>query len=461
MNTAGKISFFLGAIVVGAVCARVIFPTRGGMGGSGHSGNTGEVVREAAWQEGRARAVSIIRRHRSAMEMGLKKVELAKVSDLAFGTVRAAKDVEEAGGKAIVDAAEAVRAMADLGNVNEARARMGALAQAVEDLDAKWPALWACEMRCEGEKVYGGARICPICRMALNRADDLPFGVAATTDPVAPRAGEPTNVRLKLLDQIGLPVKSLEVVHDRVLHLLVVSDDLSWFAHEHPKAVESKVANSAREFEITMTFPIAGGVTMFTDFTPTGYGQQVPSKRIVVSGTPTSAAALTDDTESVHMVDGYEARLRCNGKLFYAGEDSILRFALSRDGKPVEDLEPYLGAKGHLVIVSKDRSSFVHGHPVDGHPSNAGGGDEGGHAQHLHAAHVKDQADGLGNGSPTDVSFHVVFPKPGIFRAWGQFQHKGRVLTVPFTIDVQPGSGQSVPGMQQPEPHDHGSMSKE
>ena len=48
------------------------------------------------------------------------------------------------------------------------------------------------------------------------------------------------------------------------------------------------------------------------------------------------------------------------------------------------------------------------------------------------------------SGGP-NVSFKLQLPSGGLYRIWAQFQHQGKVLTVPFTIAVQ-GNSNSSPG---------------
>ena len=130
-----------------------------------------------------------------------------------------------------------------------------------------------------------------------------------------------------------------------------------------------------------------------------------------------------------------------------SGKDMMLHFQVrNAAGKPVDDLEPYLGAMGHLVILSSDTRAFLHAHPMEGgmqsmsgemdhskmdHGSGTTGAphahSDSGAAPHEHAAPSK--------GGP-DVIFHTNFPEPGRYKLWGQFQHKGRIVTAAFTIDV-------------------------
>jgi hypothetical protein len=135
---------------------------------------------------------------------------------------------------------------------------------------------------------------------------------------------------------------------------------------------------------------------------------QVVPVELTVAGTPPPAVPLVPDDRREKTVDGFTARLTSATPLV-AGQNLALVVSLARDGKPVTDLEPFLGAMGHLIIVSADRERFVHSHPVE-RRSPAGRG--------------------------PDVSFQCRFPVAGTYKAWAQFQHDGHVLTVPFTMTV-------------------------
>ena len=69
-------------------------------------------------------------------------------------------------------------------------------------------------------------------------------------------------------------------------------------------------------------------------------------------------------------------------------------------------------------------------------------------------------ATALGNAKPSDIVFHAVFPKPGLYKGFAQFKHNGKILTYPFVIDAQPGDGAAEHDHDHAEPaghdHDHG-----
>jgi hypothetical protein len=85
-----------------------------------------------------------------------------------------------------------------------------------------------------------------------------------------------------------------------------------------------------------------------------------------------------------------------------------ISFALSdAAGRPAADLQPYLGAMGHLVVLSADGMRYVHAHPVE-------------------------EASPAGT-----VAFDAHFPGPGLYKGWGQFRRAGRVSDLPVVVRIE------------------------
>jgi hypothetical protein len=96
-----------------------------------------------------------------------------------------------------------------------------------------------------------------------------------------------------------------------------------------------------------------------------------------------------------------------------AGRDEKLQYRVvdSKTGTPVTDLEPYLAAFGHTLVISEDTMEYVHAHPVELVPDNL-------------ATAV---------GGP-DLTFKALLPKPGRYRLWTQLKRAGIVSTARFTV---------------------------
>jgi hypothetical protein len=272
------------------------------------------------------------------------------------------------------------------------------------------PATYGCPMRCEGAKTYDAPGACPVCGMHRKLLGGGAYRVEVTALEGALRPGAPVPLRFTIRDPADALVRDLEIVHEKPLHLLMTSADLSWFAHEHPEVRDDG------SFELRMTFPAPGRYLLFHDFTPARVGMQVVPVELTVPGTPPPPVPLTLDDERPKTVDGYSVRFSAPRPLV-ASRPAAITIALERDGAPVTDLEPYLGTTGHLIVVREDGREFVHSHPVD--------------------------APGAPPERGPRVTFQAEFPTAGVYKSWAQFQRAGRVITVPFTFRVHAASAAS------------------
>lgn len=221
-------------------------------------------------------------------------------------------------------------------------------------------------------------------------------------------ANSPVTLAFTVKDAQGATVRELPLVHEKPMHLLVVSNDLKDFFHLHP------APQADGTFRVQHTFPSGGGYTAFVDFTPQGSPQVVERIPLAVKGAARAKAALQADTAFTRSVDGMRVTMT-PGKPLRAGDGLMLQFAVTdeKTGKPVADLQPYLGAMAHFVILSEDLKDFLHAHPMDG-----------------------------ATGSGT-VSAHTVFPRAGLYKVWAQMQRNGKPFTVPFVLNVAEGPSAS------------------
>jgi hypothetical protein len=238
-------------------------------------------------------------------------------------------------------------------------------------------------------------------------------------DPSTPQATKPNRLSLIVTEQkVGEPIKDFDIIHDKLMHLIIVNkEDLSHFAHIHPKLdIETGI------FHITHTFAKAGKYKMWIDTKPKGGMQQIlTALAFNVEGQPIhSPSNITSDRtfEKEVVSDGqtYQVTLNFQGERLGVGKDIKMTFEIrDSNGNPISNLEPLMAAGGHCVIIDADGHEFLHVHPAE---------------------EVDDVASWRGGPS---VSFLANFPKPGLYRAWGQFQHEGRLLTAEFTFEVVAG----------------------
>lgn len=199
-------------------------------------------------------------------------------------------------------------------------------------------------------------------------------------------------------------IPPLESVHTQKFHLIIVSRDLSFYDHLHPQ--EQPDGSYALDY----AFPQPGIYLLFADVTPVGLPNQVFRLPVRVEGTPPAPAPLRIPMAYAKTQGDYRIALSVSPLSPRPREETILTFSFTENGKPVTDLQPWLGAPGHCVIISEDTQDYLHSHPLllSAPPTRAG----------------------------PSVTFHTLFPRSGRYKVWGQFMHRGRLLTVDFVVRV-------------------------
>lgn len=229
-----------------------------------------------------------------------------------------------------------------------------------------------------------------------------PRKLVVGTAPAHPRAGAMTKLVLQIQDDDGTPIKRFEMLHEQLVHLIVVRDGLDEFAHLHPEVDEMGMITT--EF----AFSKSGKHRLFADHQPQGKSAGVASGELVVAGDDEPAERLMPNTSPVVAVGEFRAHVTINS----GDPETMMRFHLADGvGRTVDDLQPYLGAMGHLVIISADGSEYVHAHPL---------------------SEAQSAPEGV-------VEFAAHFPESGIYKAWGQFRRHNSILTVPFVMEHKRG----------------------
>jgi hypothetical protein len=231
-------------------------------------------------------------------------------------------------------------------------------------------------------------------------ADHLPGGLQVTeagyrlapeTTSLTP--GAATEFRFRILGPDGRPVTGYTQTHERDLHLIVVRRDLSGFQHVHP----TRTADGL--WSIPLTVAGAGQYRVLADFQPAGRAEPLTlGIDVPAAGTYQPRKPPTEDSHGTD-VDGYHVEL--SGHL-EPGKASTLTIRVTRGGTPVTDLQPYLGALGHLVALRDGDLAYLHVHPNTG----------------------------------PELSFTVEVPSPGSYGLFLDFRHGDTVHTATFTAST-------------------------
>lgn len=286
---------------------------------------------------------------------------------------------------------------------------------------------YRCPMNCEKGKTYDKPGKCPVCGMNLEHYDGgdngLTYKMQYNSSPAEFAAGQAATLSFtpKIVGKDAEAV-ALDVQHEKKIHLIVVSDDLSYFEHIHPDyqsdgSYQIKVLGKGQDYsdgpgKNETRFEHGGNYLLFADYKPTGGAHQVEKVPVKVAGTSRPASTFKNDKLS-GTADNYSVTLNPTGGKLITGTQMHIAGTVLKDGKEIDatTLEDYLGAKAHMVVISLDEKEYLHVHP--------------------------DVAGGK-------FDLHTTFKKPGIYRGWIQFQAEGKVRTIDFTMNVVQGSAGEV-----------------
>ena len=226
---------------------------------------------------------------------------------------------------------------------------------------------------------------------------------------------QPTELMFDIRDENNKVLKNFDTVHEKQMHLIVVRKDRAYFQHVHPK-----FDKDSGMFAITgFTFPTDGEYRVFADFTPSDAQMGTDGMKLAVTpykdvkvGTgqytaqPLGADRLTSD------VNGFSTDLSLVGgdapnPVAYATVPLVLGVNVNKDGVAYKNLQAYLGALGHMVVLGPNLE-FIHAHPT---------------------TEATASQTGL-------VMFTVTFPDPGQYKIYLQTQADGQVNTTDYNYTV-------------------------
>ncbi len=212
-------------------------------------------------------------------------------------------------------------------------------------------------------------------------------------------------IKIFIQDEKEQSVTQFDTFQEKLMHLIIVSDDLGFFLHLHPDYKENG-------FFLTETMlPDAGNYTLFCDYKPSNAGEQVSVLKLRVKGTGKSRD-VPDTEKNEKIIEDVKVSMNFSPKTVKANEETTLTFSLKQvsDDSPVKELQPFLGEKGHLVVIRKSEvlsaSDYIHAHAMK-------------------------------EGEESEIKFMTKFPGADIYRIWCQFNYKNRVLTADFRINAE------------------------
>ncbi len=209
---------------------------------------------------------------------------------------------------------------------------------------------------------------------------------------------KPVKLSFQTVDSVTNKVVVLQSEHEKDMHLLIVNEDLSYFSHEHPHQVDDQYVH-------THQFPHAGNFILFVDYSPQGSGQHVSRHKLKVEGKPIEPKALLEQ-QIVWQEDGYKLFIPEYQLPIKAYTMLDLTLIIEKDGKPVKDLDYYLGSLAHVVIINENTEEYLHVHPL----KTAEKGPE--------------------------IKLHTSFPNLDKYKMFIQFKHQGMIHTASIVLEI-------------------------
>lgn len=247
--------------------------------------------------------------------------------------------------------------------------------------------------------------------------------VTSSTDSIRPQ--QLTNFSYKIKNDKGELLKNYEIAHEKIMHFILVRKDLQNFQHLHPDFNQAM-----GEFTVNITFQTDGSYRLFPDFTP---GSNNPQKLPVTvyhdvdvgNSNEYYAQSVVPDTEIKKTYKVYDISFDFPKDL-QKEKEITFRVSVAQNGKPVINLESYLGALGHSVILKEETLDFIHTHALEGISQ----GDS------MQEHNMNSMQEGTMMESGPDIKFAATFPESGVYKIFTQFKHEGKVQTVDYIVKV-------------------------
>lgn len=231
---------------------------------------------------------------------------------------------------------------------------------------------------------------------------------ASITGTGALEAGKPCQLVLHLSKEDASPLTpdDLTEVHQSKLHLLVIDEGMTDYQHIHPKA-----GNVPGDYAFSFTPRTAHSYTLWADITPVK-GSHEYLETHLRGATPCKEECIDRAQALTGTAGGLKGVLSFDDFLT-AGQETMGTLIITDEkDKPVNDLEPVMGAFAHIVGFYTEKPGVVHLHPMGREPKN-------------------DEA----RGGPA-LMFHIAPDQPGIIKLFAQIKRGKKNIFIPFTLKV-------------------------
>jgi hypothetical protein len=256
--------------------------------------------------------------------------------------------------------------------------------------------------------------------VAYHEENEVKNGLAVNMNisPVPYNAGVPLKMNFFVNNKPGnvpVPAGSLQIEHEKLMHVVGLRSDMNEFFHIHPQATDD-----AGVFSVNHTFNKPGLYKIWSDVKKDGQIHLFGHPEVSITGAGSKDEKNVSFARNVEAGGNYQVSLISSGVIAQKREVELSFDIHSLTGQEVS-VEDFLGAQMHLVLIKDDLKQFIHTHPAGHEHSsntliNTANAQSDGHTDHMHT------------GGDEIISFAVTFPEPGLYKAFAQFRPQGTNL---------------------------------
>ncbi len=263
-------------------------------------------------------------------------------------------------------------------------------------------------------------------RQQPTQPPDVPrtYKVELISDVTKLKPNEVSHITYKIKNDKEETLKNFQIGHEKLMHLVVVREDLQYFQHVHPV-----FDSDTSQFKADISFITDGSYKLYADFTPAKFADNSKEKAFTAAVDvnvgnikkykPVSQKVSTEKLEVGEYGVKYElpSELKAKKELTYS-------LTIDKKGEPVTNLENYLGALGHSVVINTKSMQYIHTH--------AGKMKSEEHNPE-HSDHGEKEE---GKTGPT-INFSTTFPEAGTYKIFTEFKHDEKVMIAEYVVEVK------------------------
>jgi hypothetical protein len=204
-------------------------------------------------------------------------------------------------------------------------------------------------------------------------------------------------------------MNDLKEVHTKKIHVLMVDQTLTDYQHLHPTADPT----DPEIFTYAITPRQSGAYRVWVDITTREGAHEIISSYI--RGNARTEGLIDRNIVMQTTIGEMKATLNFDPASLTLNKASMGRIDITDTQRyPIADLEPIMGAFGHIVAINEDRKTLAHVHPLGDEPTEPK------------------------QRGTSPLTFHLEPNAAGITKIFLQVRRGGIEYTFPFSVNIIP-----------------------